>query len=115
MKYHAYEPCRLPLSLSAPQVRKVVAFRNIDSNSMKKLLETIGEGAQAVQMDLDDKSSVESAFEGADAVFGTFNYWGTIASVGWDEAKAVEIEYNQGKNVVDAAKQAGVKHVVCQL
>ena len=54
-----------------------VASRNINSNSMKILLETIGEGAQAVQMDLDDKSSVQSAFEGADAVFGTFNYWGT--------------------------------------
>ena len=91
-----------------------LASRNTDSDSMKDLLQSLPAGTttSAVRVDLNDKDSVQAAFDGADAVFATFNYWGTLAAVNYDEVKAVETEYQQGKNVVDAAKQAGVKHVV---
>merc|ERR1712110_277254 len=88
-----------------------LASRNIESESVKSMLSSLP-NTSAVQVDLNDKESVEKAFDGADAVFATFNYWGTLAAVGYDEEKAVEMEYEQGKNVVDAAKKAGVGHVV---
>ena len=88
-----------------------LATRNTESDSMKSLLKELP-NTSAVQVDLNDKESIEKAFEGADAVFATFNYWGTLAAVNYDETKAVETEYHQGVNVVDAAKEAGVKHVV---
>jgi uncharacterized protein YbjT (DUF2867 family) len=88
-----------------------LASRNTESDSIKSMLQSLP-GTTAVKVDLNDKKSVSEAFQGADAVFATFNYWGTFASVAYDETKAVEIEYQQGKNVVDAAKEAGVKHLV---
>jgi uncharacterized protein YbjT (DUF2867 family) len=88
-----------------------LASRNTESDSIKSLLESLP-GTTAVKVDLNDERSVSEAFQGADAVFATFNYWGTFASVGYDETKAVEMEYQQGRNVVDAAKEAGVKHLV---
>lgn len=88
-----------------------LASRNAKSESMKSLVKSLP-GTTAVEVDLNDKDSVKAALDGANAVFGTFNYWGTLAEVGYDETKAVEAEVKQGKNVVDAAKEAGVKHVV---
>jgi uncharacterized protein YbjT (DUF2867 family) len=90
---------------------KLASRKPASSESMKSLLESLP-GTTAVQVDLDDKESIVASFLGADAAFATFNYWGTLASVGYDETKAVEAEVQQGKNVVDAAKQAGVKHLV---
>jgi len=88
-----------------------LATRHPNADKMKSLLQDLP-GTKAVRVDLNDKFSLVVAFKGADAVFGTFNYWGTLAAVGYDEAKAVEMEIQQGKNVVDAAKEASVKHVV---
>jgi uncharacterized protein YbjT (DUF2867 family) len=88
-----------------------LATRNVQSDSIKAQLKSLP-GTTSVKIDLNDAASVLKAFEGADAVFATFNYWGTLASVGYDEAKAVATEYQQGVNVVDAAKDVGVKHLV---
>ena len=60
------------------------------------------EGAQLVRGDLDDRASLDSALEGAAAAFAVQNFW---------EAGA-EGEVRQGKATADAAKEAGVGHLV---
>jgi uncharacterized protein YbjT (DUF2867 family) len=59
-------------------------------------------GAEVVQGDIDDGSSVERALEGAYGIFSVQNFWET----GYDR------EVRQGKTVADAAKTAGVEHYV---
>jgi uncharacterized protein YbjT (DUF2867 family) len=60
------------------------------------------QGAEAVQGDMDDRSSVDRALEGAHGVFSVQNFWES----GYDR------EVRQGKTVADAAKAAGVEHFV---
>ena len=59
-------------------------------------------GAELVQGDMDDRSSVDRALEGAHGVFSVQNFW----EAGYDR------EVRQGKTVADAAKAAGVGHFV---
>ena len=60
-------------------------------------------GAQVVQADLDDVESLKKAFAGAHGVYAVTNFW---------EHFSGEKEKTQAKNIADAAKAAGVKHVV---
>jgi len=60
-------------------------------------------GAQVVKADLDDVESLKKAFAGAYGVYAVTNFW---------EHFSGEKEKTQAKNVADAAKAAGVKHVV---
>ena len=60
-------------------------------------------GAEVVQADLDDVESLKKAFAGAHGVFGVTNFW---------EHFSAEKEKAQAKNIADAAKAAGVKHVI---
>jgi uncharacterized protein YbjT (DUF2867 family) len=59
-------------------------------------------GAEVVQGDMEDRSSMERALEGAYGVFSVQNFWET----GYDG------EVRQGRTVADAAKAAGVEHLV---
>ena len=61
-------------------------------------------GAEIVPGDMDDRSQLETAFRGAYGVFSVQNFW--LPTVGFDG------EVRQGKNVADAAKAAGVQHLV---
>ena len=60
-------------------------------------------GAEVVKGDLDDVESLKKAFAGAHGVYAVTNFWEHFSG---DKEKA------QAKNVADAAKAAGVKHVV---
>ncbi|KAJ7144494.1 hypothetical protein C8R44DRAFT_916526 [Mycena epipterygia] len=60
-------------------------------------------GAEVVQVDVNDKASIVSALRGSEAVFGV-----TVL----ERVPGDPTEYNQGKNMVDAAKEAGVKFFV---
>jgi uncharacterized protein YbjT (DUF2867 family) len=60
-------------------------------------------GAQVVKADLDDVESLKKAFAGAHAVYAVTNFW---------EHFSGEKEKAQAKNIADAAKAAGVKHVI---
>src|SRR5688572_28681329 len=60
-------------------------------------------GAEVVAADLDDVESLKKAFAGAYGVYGVTNFW---------EHFSAEKEKTQAKNIADAAKAAGVKHVV---
>ena len=60
-------------------------------------------GAEVVAADLDDVESLVRALNGAYGAFFVTNYW---------EIFSVEKEQQQARNLADAAKRAGVKHVV---
>ena len=60
-------------------------------------------GAEVVSANLDDVESLKKAFAGAHGVFGVTNFW---------EHFSAEKEKAQAKNIADAAKAAGVKHVI---
>lgn len=61
-------------------------------------------GAELVAGDMDSRSDLDAAFQGAYGVFSVQNFW--LPNVGY------EGEIRQGKNVADAAKAAGVQHLV---
>jgi uncharacterized protein YbjT (DUF2867 family) len=61
-------------------------------------------GAEVVPGDMDNRAQLDAAFKGAYGVFSVQNFW--IPSVGFDG------EVRQGKNVADAAKAAGIQHLV---
>src|SRR5436190_9524713 len=60
-------------------------------------------GAQVVQANLDDVESLTKAFTGAHGVYAVTNFW---------EHFSGEKEKAQAKNIAEAAKAAGVKHVI---
>lgn len=61
-------------------------------------------GAEVVPGDLDRREELDAAFEGAYGVFSVQNFW--LPNVGF------EGEIKQGRQVADAAKAAGVQHLV---
>ncbi|KAJ7133126.1 NAD(P)-binding protein [Mycena epipterygia] len=77
--------------------------RSIDSVASKAL---IAKGVQVVKANLWDKESLKDALRGSEAVFGTTNSWDPeVISAG----PHCVGEITQGKNLVDAAKEVGVK------
>ena len=60
-------------------------------------------GTELVQADLNDAESLKRAFDGADAAFCVTNYWELF-----DPAK----ETAQARNLAEAARSAGVRHVI---
>src|SRR5919106_4599605 len=61
-------------------------------------------GAEIVAGDMEDRVQLDAAFQGAYGVFSVQNFW--LPNVGF------EGEILQGKNVADAAKDAGVQHFI---
>ncbi|KAK0736396.1 NmrA-like family-domain-containing protein [Apiosordaria backusii] len=74
--------------------------RDTSKESAKRLQQ---QGAEVVAADLNDKSTLVKAMEGATAVFAVTNYW---------EKCDMKLEIQQGKNLVDAAKEAGVQQFI---
>jgi uncharacterized protein YbjT (DUF2867 family) len=74
--------------------------RDPDKASAKDLA---AKGADVVRADLDDIESLKKAFAGAHGVYAVTNFW---------EHFSAEKEKAQAKNIADAAKAAGVKHVI---
>jgi uncharacterized protein YbjT (DUF2867 family) len=60
-------------------------------------------GAEVVEADLDDAASVKRAFAGAYGAFCITNFW---------EHFSPEKEQAQARNMADAARAAGLKHVI---
>jgi len=60
-------------------------------------------GAEVVEADIDDKASLERAFQGAHGAFCVTAYWETFSP---------EAEKAQARNIAEAAKAAGVQHVI---
>ncbi len=74
--------------------------RKVDGDKAKALA---AKGAEVVKADLDDVESLKKAFAGAYGVYAVTNFW---------EHFSAEKEKQQAKNIAEAAKAAGVKHVV---
>jgi uncharacterized protein YbjT (DUF2867 family) len=74
--------------------------RNVNSDKAKALADA---GAEVVTADLDDPKSLKKAFEGAHGAFCVTNFW---------EHLKPEKEISQARNMAQAAKDAGVKHVI---
>ena len=60
-------------------------------------------GAEVVEANLDDVESLKKAFAGAHGVYAVTNFW---------EHFSGQKEKDQAKNVAEAAKAAGVQHIV---
>lgn len=73
--------------------------RKPDGEAAQKLK---AKGVEVVAADAADKDSLVKAFNGAYGVFGVTNFYETTP----------EGEVQQGKNIVDASKSAGVQHLV---
>ncbi|KAJ7445321.1 hypothetical protein FB451DRAFT_1148856 [Mycena latifolia] len=80
--------------------------RSLDSAASKAL---IAKGVEVVKADLFDLASVKAAIRGSEAVFGTTNFWDPEVFPADPKGKG---EITQGKNLVDAAKEAGVKFFI---
>ncbi len=74
--------------------------RNVDSDKAKALRAL---GADVAAADMDDAGSLTRAFTGAYGAFCVTNFW---------EHLSPEKEFAQARNLAQAAKQAGLKHVV---
>ncbi|KAI9724592.1 MAG: hypothetical protein M1828_003615 [Chrysothrix sp. TS-e1954] len=79
--------------------------RDASSSKAKALTELGVEcvASSARQADSNDKASLAKAFQGAHSVFGVTNFW---------ETADPKVEERQGHNIADAAKEAGVRHLV---
>lgn len=90
--------------LSHPELASQYSIRGVTRDTTKPSAEKLkSKGVEPIKADLDDPSSLQSAFDGAFAVFAVTNYWETMS-------KSTEIA--QGKNIVDAAIATGVKHLI---
>ncbi|WP_335987634.1 NmrA/HSCARG family protein [Glycomyces sp. MUSA5-2] len=83
---------------SAFAVRAIT--RNPDSEKAKELAAL---GAEVVHADLDDEASLAKAFEGAHGAFLVTNFW---------EHMSPQREYDQARNLAQAAETAGVQHAI---
>src|SRR4051812_28233930 len=68
-----------------------------------KAKELVAKGAEVVRADIDDVESMKKAFSGAYGAFCVTNFW---------EHFSAEKETAQGKNLADAARATGLKHVI---
>jgi uncharacterized protein YbjT (DUF2867 family) len=81
---------------------KVRALTRDASKPAAKELASLG--AEIVPGDMEKRAELDAAFKGAYGVFSVQNFW--LPNVGY------EGEIKQGKNVADAGKAAGIKHLV---
>jgi uncharacterized protein YbjT (DUF2867 family) len=90
--------------LTNPKWDVVALTRDLLSEAALQLRER---GAEVVSADTKDQASVFSAFKDAHGVFGVTQPWSA------EEGRYnIQSELIQGKNIIWAAKSAGVKHVV---
>ncbi len=92
--------CRAILDDPSAGYRCRAITRHPDSEKAQALA---ARGAEVVGADLDDAASLEKAFAGAYGVYGVTNFW---------EHMSAEKEKAQAKNIADAARAAGAKHVI---
>lgn len=79
-------------------------IRGVSISNSGELDSLIKEGAHVVYGDLENVDSLVKAMEGCHGVFAVTNYWDP--KVGYDG------EIRQGMNLANAAKRAGISHMV---
>lgn len=92
------------LFLNDPKLKKEWKIRgvtrNVSGESSQKL---VAQGVEMITADMNDKPTLVKAMEGSHVVFAVTNYW---------EYLDMQVEIRQGKNLADAAKEAGVKRYI---
>ena len=83
--------------------------RNPDSAKAKELAAA---GAEVVAADLDDEASVRAAFDGAYGAFVVTNYWAERTPEQEAARSRAEMELAQAEAAAQAARDAGVKHLI---
>lgn len=90
--------------LSNPALSSKYKIRAITRDPSKPAARKLAsEGAELAKADLNDLASLRKAIAGSYGVFAVTNYWETMS-------KPTEVQ--QGKNIVDACKEEGIKHLV---
>ncbi|KAI0976875.1 hypothetical protein F4678DRAFT_414930 [Xylaria arbuscula] len=90
--------------LNDPKLNSAWVVRAVTRDVSKDSAKTLAsQGAEVVAADLNDKTTLVKAVAGSDTVFAVTNYW---------EKLDMELEEQQGRNIADAAKEAGVKHLI---
>ncbi len=74
--------------------------RNKNSDKAKQLEEL---GAEVVEANIDEKNTISKAFEGAYGAYCVTNFW---------EHFSPDREMKQAKNMAEAGKEAGLKHII---
>ncbi|KAG9529396.1 hypothetical protein KCU93_g3582, partial [Aureobasidium melanogenum] len=90
--------------LSKPDLAAKYDLRGITRDPKSRKSQALAQkGVEMIKADLNDRSSIEAATKGAHGVFAMTDYWSLL-----DKDK----EILQGKTIVDACKNTGVKHLV---
>ncbi|KFY94061.1 hypothetical protein V500_03432 [Pseudogymnoascus sp. VKM F-4518 (FW-2643)] len=90
--------------LSDPSLSKEFKIRGVTRDISKPAAEALVKlGVEVVKGDLSSPSSVAAAINGSHTVYLVTNFWETMTP---------EVEITQGKNVADAAKAAGISHLI---
>ncbi|KAK9358132.1 hypothetical protein V1504DRAFT_442376 [Lipomyces starkeyi] len=90
--------------LADPVLSKEFRIRGITRDTSKPAAQELkSKGVEMISADMSSIESVAPALKDAHTVFLVTNYWETMSR---------DIEYKQGKNVADAAKAAGVSHLI---
>ncbi|KLU81320.1 hypothetical protein MAPG_00411 [Magnaporthiopsis poae ATCC 64411] len=90
--------------VSDARLKEEWAVRGITRDVSKPAAQALAaKGVEVVAADMDDKSSLVKALAGSNTVFAVTNYW---------ETGSKEREIQQGKNIVDAAKENNVQHLI---
>jgi len=96
----------IDLVLSNPTLSSKYKLRAVTRSPASKAGKALAaRGCEVVQGDVDDVASLKTAFAGSYAVFGV-----TISDFFSGYSQQQEVQ--QGKNIADACKAAGVKHLV---
>lgn len=87
-----------------PALSSKYSIRAITRDPSKPAAQALAaKGAELAKADTNDIASVKDAIAGSYGVFAVTNYW---------ETQSKEAEEQQGRNIVDACKEAGVKHLI---
>jgi uncharacterized protein YbjT (DUF2867 family) len=90
--------------LEHPQLSKEYKLRGVTRDASKPAAEALRDrGVEMVSAQLNDPESVTKAVQGSAVVFGVTNFW---------DKMSYDNEVEQGKNIVDAAKAAGVERLI---
>lgn len=90
--------------LSNPKLSSEYKLRGITRDPTKASAQKLSSrGVEVVAANMNDVDSLKSAIAGSYAVFAVTNYWETMSK---------ETEVQQGKNIADLSKAAGVSHLI---
>ncbi|GIJ92129.1 hypothetical protein Asppvi_011105 [Aspergillus pseudoviridinutans] len=90
--------------LADPSLSKEFKIRGVTRDPSKPAAkELAAQGVELMSADMSAVEAVAPALKDAHTVFLVTNYWESVSH---------DVEYQQGKNVTDAAKAAGVSHLI---